>query len=256
MSFYTCKQLKSDLQDLGNPTIFEVPEKYDTFDSRLFAGSNVTDVILPKHLKYIPERCFAESKIKRIVIPDKVNSIGSSAFVNCRQLEQVVFPKSLEYIGSWAFSHCFRLNNLDLPPYIKFISGFAFNSTSVKEIHFNEPTRAQISRCTFNSCKNLENANLYNAKFNSFDWFIFDGCANLKEITLPDTLKELDFNMFKYVDSLKINISKNTEIINFTKDANPSIVINTYDNFLEQLLNGNITFKETNKLALENNIVR
>ena len=39
-------------------------------------------------------------------IPDEVESIGESAFSNCKMLEGIIFPESMETIRQGAFNDC------------------------------------------------------------------------------------------------------------------------------------------------------
>ena len=56
-----------------------------------------------KHLDHIPDKFFADSQIKSIVIPDNIKSIGDHAFEWCDFLSQMIIPTSVVKIGSGAF---------------------------------------------------------------------------------------------------------------------------------------------------------
>ena len=56
-----------------------------------------------KHLDHIPDKFFADSQIKSIVIPDNIKSIGDHAFEWCDFLSQIIIPTSVVKIGSGAF---------------------------------------------------------------------------------------------------------------------------------------------------------
>ena len=56
-----------------------------------------------KHLDHIPDKFFADSQIKSIVIPDNIKSIGDHAFEWCEFLSQITIPTSVVKIGSGAF---------------------------------------------------------------------------------------------------------------------------------------------------------
>ena len=56
-----------------------------------------------KHLDHIPDKFFADSQIKSIVIPDNIKSIGDHAFEWCDFLSQITIPTSVVKIGSGAF---------------------------------------------------------------------------------------------------------------------------------------------------------
>ena len=56
-----------------------------------------------KYLDHIPDKFFADSQIKSIVIPDNIKSIGDHAFEWCDFLSQMTIPTSVVKIGSGAF---------------------------------------------------------------------------------------------------------------------------------------------------------
>ena len=53
--------------------------------------ANLKTVALPLGLEIIPEGCFLESGINRIMIPDSVKTIQENAFADCKQLQEVLF---------------------------------------------------------------------------------------------------------------------------------------------------------------------
>lgn len=45
-------------------------------------------------------------------IPNNIESIGDSAFANCKTLEEIIIPESVRYIGVWAFELCDNLKSV------------------------------------------------------------------------------------------------------------------------------------------------
>lgn len=50
---------------------------------------NTTEFIIPKYVNIIGHHCFDEAKIRSIIIPYSVYSIGESAFADCKDLKKV-----------------------------------------------------------------------------------------------------------------------------------------------------------------------
>lgn len=79
------------------------------------------------------------SKIKSVIIPEGIVSIGSQAFENCRALEKVTLPETLELIDHSAFKDCSSLRNITIPKNVNSIGTDAFYGCSVMtEINVDE----------------------------------------------------------------------------------------------------------------------
>lgn len=77
----------------------------------------------------IPGRAMSDKKsLLYLVLPDKLEAIGSSAFNNCTNLTgSLLIPEGVTRIGSGAFSQCNGIKgNLSLPTTLKYISGNVF----------------------------------------------------------------------------------------------------------------------------------
>lgn len=60
--------------------------------------------------------CYSDGTgLRSLTIPEGIESIEMSAFVDCVLLENVVLPNSLTSIGSAAFSGCNRIKNINIP---------------------------------------------------------------------------------------------------------------------------------------------
>ena len=55
------------------------------------------------------------TEIKRVIIEDGIESIGSGAFIGCKNLEEVYIPDSVYSIGISAFSGCASLKSIVIP---------------------------------------------------------------------------------------------------------------------------------------------
>lgn len=58
-------------------------------------------------------------KLKTIILPDSIKSIGYRTFYNCKNLEKIVLPKNLSYVGEEAFKNCDKLNCIGINREIK-----------------------------------------------------------------------------------------------------------------------------------------
>lgn len=88
----------------------------------------------------------AHPRFKEIQIPDSVETIGTSAFHNCQDLESITLPASLETIESSAFSSCRKLSEIKLPASLKAIQSYVFDDCSSLETVFYYGSLEQWSK--------------------------------------------------------------------------------------------------------------
>jgi len=93
-------------------------KKFDWKDSILitgYKGIKGGDIVIPSEIEGMPVVeidgyvFLGKTNITSVVIPDSVNTIGSSAFRRCKNLKHVTLPKSLSF-GSDAFDGCSSLD--------------------------------------------------------------------------------------------------------------------------------------------------
>ena len=87
-------------------------------------------------VKAIGSDIFNESeKVREIVCPDSVESIGSCAFRMLPNLKRVVFPACVSnYAASW-LSHCESLEEIVLPGKLDVIVSAVFDNQSLRRLH-------------------------------------------------------------------------------------------------------------------------
>ena len=88
----------------------------------------------------------AHPRFTEIQIPDSVETIGTSAFHNCQDLESITLPASLKTIESSTFSDCRNLSEIRLPTSLKAIQSYVFDGCSSLETVFYDGSLAQWSR--------------------------------------------------------------------------------------------------------------
>lgn len=67
-----------------------------------------------KQIIGIDDYAFANCKLRRIIMPLKLEKVGKAAFINCDNLKNVYMPDSLKYIGEYAFANCDNLSEVSV----------------------------------------------------------------------------------------------------------------------------------------------
>lgn len=135
-----------------------------------FQPTDFVHVIIPKTFFGLPvtsidSGAFSNCTVESIVIPDCVESIGSSAFYNCRSLKEVKIGRGVTEISSSAFEGCSALTHIDFPDSVQTIGDSAFGACiSLKYVKIPDSVIALGA-------------------------FAFSGCSSLAELVLGDGLK-------------------------------------------------------------------
>ena len=109
----------------------ELPEGLKNIGVRAFAYSGIQDITIPQGIWNFGDRVFLGCEsLKSICFNNSMNSIPTSTFNGCCQLEHVVMPTGLRVIESGAFYNCELLNEIDLTG-VTVIQNNAFDNTGI-----------------------------------------------------------------------------------------------------------------------------
>ncbi len=73
-------------------------------------------------------------RIRKVVIPSTVKTIGEYAFAEMDRLKEVVFSEGLKTIEQFAFAYCPKLEKISLPESLANFTLLAFEQTEIEEI--------------------------------------------------------------------------------------------------------------------------
>ena len=128
-----------------------------------------------------------ENKIRKIVMPNTVRTIGKEAFYSCERLTEIKFSKKLTKIGDYAFSNCARMKKYNLPKTVKSIGKCAFRwNYSLKTVNVPKKVKT-IKFATFEDCVNLKKVNMKSVT--SIERRAFCGDKKLKKVKLNKKVK-------------------------------------------------------------------
>ena len=207
--------------------------------STFSAFYDITSIVLPTSLKNIGESAFSSCiGLYALEIPEGVETIGKRAFSACINLTSMVIPNSVDSIGQRAFSHCNALESVKFGSGLRSVGRALFeecaNITTV-EISNDNPyldsregcnaiietsTNKLVAGCNAtvvpSSVKSIASGAFMYCNFTSFELpegleeiekTAFYFCRNLKEITIPASVKSLDYAFYHCasLESLKVH---------------------------------------------------
>lgn len=147
---------------------------------------------------------FSDSKIKSIVLPSTVTSIGWNAFAYCYELESVTILGEVKSIGSEAFYCDIKLTEVNLPDSVENISSNAFDGcTSLKSIEFPKNLKT-VKADAFTGCTALEKVTI-NSALESIGTSAFQGLESLTDVVFEggNTNLKIGHSAFALCKNLK-----------------------------------------------------
>lgn len=106
----------------------ELPEGMESIGSEMFVGVPlVGELLLPTSLKELKERCFMDTKISTVVLPEGLRQLEKGVFWGCSRLEGVItIPEGIIVIPEELFNGCTMLSGVHLHEDVVFIAKNAF----------------------------------------------------------------------------------------------------------------------------------
>ena len=143
---------------------------------------------------YYAHRIYSDenTKIKDLVIPNSVTSIGEKAFSYCSDLTSVTIPNSVTSIGQYAFRNCTGFTSLTIPSSITSIGNSAFSGcSSLTSVEFH---CAQIGSW-FSGNTSIKNVTIGNG-VTSVENLAFEKCSGLTSVTIGNGVTSIGEKAF------------------------------------------------------------
>ncbi len=220
------------LAALGALSSYVVPEGVETIAKGAFANlRSLTDIILPTSLREIGSHAFASTNLRSVSFEENLKKIGDYAFSYCKKLTSAIFAEGLQEIGRHAFVNC-PIESVWLPASLQRLGSSSFdclsNYYSEKKQNFyispNNPTMKADGSAFYTLADDgwrLQKA--YGDDFFSYNNLgqngnasytvapqttaiaagAFQGCQNLAQIILPDSLQIIEEEAFYNCENLK-----------------------------------------------------
>ena len=147
----------------------------------------------PSSLEIFQGNGLLGAKIKYVVLPSKLPSLGGLAFAGCEELSKVTFNKTIQQIDGNAFKNCTKLTSIDIPNSIRYLSGFG-GCTGLTSIII--PTQVtEIGAVAFQTCTNLTSIFIPDS-VKIIDEYAFEGCTKLSTVTIPSSVTKINVAAF------------------------------------------------------------
>ena len=130
----------------------------------------------------IPDGIFVDTKLKKILLPNNLTSIGTEAFYDCRNLTNIIIPDGVTRIGERTFSSCVSLTSATIGKNVNEICERAFDECSKLTNIIIPDAVTQIREHAFSRCVSLTNATI-GKNVTEIRGYAFEGCSSLSEVT-------------------------------------------------------------------------
>lgn len=123
----TAEQLK----EIGTAieTVANKSNYYAFFSLDLSSATEVTE---------IPEEAFSTCRLRGLILPDSLETIGTGAF-GYNRFEEIVIPDNVKTIEDGGFEYCSILKTITLPASLVSIGFSAFASTVLETVYYKGP---------------------------------------------------------------------------------------------------------------------
>lgn len=161
---------------------------------------------LPQYAFYNNNTSSGKPRLKSIILPNSITSIGSAAFYYSGLTGNLIIPESVKSIGSSAFGYCSGLTGqLIIPNSVTSIGNAAFKECRGFTGELIIPDNVTvIGHDAFNTCNKIESIKIGNS-VTSIDNYAFKYCFKVNNITLGSSLSYIGSCAFQYCNFKTIN---------------------------------------------------
>ena len=147
----------------------------------LWNNSKITKIVLPNKLEEIGEYAFCGmSNLTEMEIPDTVKTIGERGLSICSKLEEIN-AENVTQIGESAFANCISLKKINIPKVEKLENHVFYECVKLEEIDMRNVT--EIGSEAFEYCRSLKEIDL--SKITKVGYKAFCGWKADQKIKVP-----------------------------------------------------------------------
>jgi len=159
----------------------------DITNSDLYDITKLKSIILPDSITTIGKYAFGSCyTLINVVIGEAVTSIEENAFVDCKSLLTITIPISVKSIGDNAFSQCVKIQSITIPDSVVTIGISAFYGCSgLTDVIIGNSVKS-LPNSVFNRCYLLSNLSI-GTSVTSIGNYAFQDCA-LTSLNIPNSV--------------------------------------------------------------------
>lgn len=183
--FYTSSALDTVVAGHPNLVVANLPSSVVCIAGNgLRSCTQLRRVMLPEGLQSLCEYAFSGcTALDSVVIPTSVTSLPGEMFWNCSGLTSVTLPEGLTSLGEWLFQGCTSLTRITLPSTLDSLGFGVFNSCSSLDSVVVPPSVTHFGPVDFNN--------------------MFRGCTSLTHVVLPPMITYIGEDAFYECRSLR-----------------------------------------------------
>lgn len=174
-------------------------QRLDLSDTCIVDGrygfGNKTNVIAPHSFSLC-------TRLREIILPKGVVSIGHNAFSHCKRLSSIVIPDSVTIVDSKAFYGCSSLGEIVIPDSVATVGSFAFYKCKRLESVRLSASLDCLPASAFALCERLASVSIPDG-VSTIGMNAFNGCRDLRSVTLPAGLERVYGGAFKDCQKLR-----------------------------------------------------
>lgn len=153
-------------------------------------------------------------QIKKLVIGDGITEIPTVAFDGCENMKEVSFSKTVSSVGELAFNGCGSLTAFSVDaqnPYFQSVQGVLFDKKGAKVIRYPSAKPGDtytvpngvviMGFVSFQGCKNLKNVILPET-LATLEEFCFAECKALEKVEMSSSVTDIRWYAFKACEKL------------------------------------------------------
>jgi len=171
-------------------------------------------VVLSNRVTTIGKEAFKDCKmLEDVVILGAVTEIGDEAFCGCNKLKSISFGNFLLSIGKYSFAQCYSLTDVSLPDTVTSIGNCAFSQcTSLKNFEFSQNITI-IGEAAFQKCTELEKIVIPDG-ISCISERAFSECSGLQSVIIGNDVTLIEKEAFSKCRSLtEITIPSSVQTI-------------------------------------------
>lgn len=177
---------------------------------KAFYKSGISEFDFSDKLTSIPPYCFSKSMLSEAVMSEGLESIGTGAFSDCKNLANIELPDSLKEIGERVFHGCKLLDGtLYLDKNLESVGKEAFSETNFTELYYNIVDCEVPYDWDWGDYKLRVFENTYFERINigndvkAIPAGIFENQNKIESIVIPDSVELIGEDAFRNCSSLE-----------------------------------------------------